>query len=288
MKIISAIILVFNFSSAFGQSTNLYPETFAGFFNHQALLNPAFQKDTGKMAFTASIKARTGAFKGIATYYAALERNFMNEKNSGHTVRIIFYDEKEGPYIGKPRGYLNYAYRLVVANQTFVGAGAALGFTQVAFSAPSVSAAGTATMPDGSIGLYMKHKRKKIGVSWMQLFNNQSSPANVAVKLHRYYNFYGEIEKELNYAWNVKTALLFRLLPEYRDNLDLALLFSYKKTFLFGTSARYRYGMSFFVSFNVPAGNDLLSFNFVYNTPFFSNITNLNNSFEISPSYALK
>lgn len=288
MKIISAVISIFYFFPASGQSTLLYPELFGGFFNHQALSNPAFQQDTGRIAFSASIKARPGAFKGIATYYAALERNFMNQKNSGHTLRIIFYDEKEGPYISKQRGYLNYAYRLAIANQTFIAAGMDLGFTQVAFSAPSTSAAGTATMPDGGIGLYLKRKRIKIGISSMQLFNNESSPANVAVKLHRYYNFYGEIENVLGYSWKMKTTLLYRLLPEYRDNLDLAMLFSYKDAFVLGASGRYRYGMSFFVSFHVHAGKDILYLNFAYNTPFFSNITNLNNSFEISPSYVLK
>lgn len=284
----SAIISVFSFFPLMGQHTVLYPEVFSAFFNHQALFNPAFQQDTGRIAFSVSLKSRMGAFKNIATYYATLDRNFMNEKNSGHTLRLLFYNEKEGPYIEKPRGYFNYAYRIAITREAFLSAGAAVGFAQVAFSAPSASASGSATMPDASVGLYLRAKRVRLGASSLQLLNSESSPASVLVKLSRYYNFFAEIEKQMGYAWKLKTAFLYRMLPVYPDNIDLALLLSYRDTFLFGTSGRYRYGMSFFVSFNINAGNSLLNLNFAYNAPFLSGVTPLNNSLELSPVYILK
>jgi hypothetical protein len=288
MKIITTFIFLFSFFPLWGQHTLLYPEMFSGFFNHQALFNPSFQQDTGRIAVSASLKSRMGAFKNIATYYASLDRNFMNSRNSGHTIRFLFYNEKEGPYIEKPRGYFNYAFRIAMAEETFFSAGAAIGFTQIAFSAPSASATGIATMPDASIGLYLKRNFFKTGISSMQLLNSESSPASVLVKLGRYYNFFAETEKELGYSWKMKISFLYRLLPAYKDNIDLALRLSFKDALVVGASGRYRYGTSFFVSFNINAGNSLLCLNFAYNTPFLSGVTALNNSFEISPTYILK
>ena len=288
MNIIITFILLFAFFPLLGQNTVLYPEMFAGFHNHQSLFNPAFQQDTGRMAFSASIKSRMDAFKNIATYYASLERNFMNERNGGHTVRLLFYNEKEGPYIEKPRGCLNYAFRIKLAEETFFSAGTAVGFTQVAFSAPSATATGTATLPDASAGLYFKRKYFRAGIASMQLLNRESSPASTFVKFGRYYTFSAGTEKEIGYAWKVKTTFLYRLLSTYKDNIDLALLLSYKDAFVIGASGRYQYGTSFFVSLNINTGNSLLCLHFAYNSPLFSGATALNNSIEISPSYILK
>ena len=271
-----------------GQQNLLYPETFGGFFNHQSLINPAFQQDTGRIVISAAIKSRTGAFKNIATYYASLERSFMNKKNTGHTLRLIFYNEKEGPYIEKPRGYFNYAYRLKLSEKIVLSAGAAIGFVQAAFTVPSATASGVATLPDAALGLNIGKRGVKFGVSSMQLLNNSSPYANFIVKLSRYYNFFLSTEKELNYSWKLKSYALYRLLPEYRDNVDLALLLSYKNILTFGSSARYKQGMSFFTSINLSSGSSIVTLSFAYNTPLLSSVTNLNNSFEIAPVYFLR
>jgi hypothetical protein len=261
---------------------------FAGFFNHQPLFNPAFQQDTGKVIFSASIKSRMDAFKNIATYYASIDRSIMNDRNAGHTFRLFFFNEKEGPYIEKPRAYFNYAFRVSLAKETYLSSGAAIGLSQVAFSAPSASAVGTSTMPDASVGLYFKRRNFTTGISTMQLLNSESSPASVLVKLGRYYNFFINQEKQLGYSWIFRAAVLYRLLPSSFDNLDAALLLTFKETMTVGVSGRYRYGTSFFFSLNINTGNSILNLNFVYNSPFLSGVTALNNSFEISPSYMLK
>ncbi len=287
MKIIALIISVLFFSPLMGQKNLLYPDMFAGFFNHQSLFNPAFQQDTGRAIFSASLKSRTGAFKNIATYYASIERTFMNEKKSGHTIRLFFFNEKEGPYIEKPRGYINYAYRLAVSDHTSLSSGASIGFTQLAYTAPSATATGSVTLPDASIGLYIKRKNLRAGISSMQLLNNSSSASNLSVKLGRYYNFFVAMEKPLGYSWKMNTYLLYRMLPVYNDNVDLALLLTFKNSFVLGSSARYKLGTSFFISFNIKTNNSLININFAYNTPLLSGITSLNNSYEISPSYII-
>ncbi len=288
MKIIGIVISVCCFSPLMGQNNLLYPEMFAGFFNHQPLINPSFQQDTGRIAVAASLKSRMGVFKSIATYYASLDRNFITRKNTGHTLRVLFYNEKEGPYIEKPRGYIGYAYRLHLSRQTVFAAGVSAGFAQIAFTAPSATATGTTTLPDASIGVFLKRKQLKAGVSSMQFFNNSSTASNFSVQLGRYYNFFAAAEKELGYRWKLNAYLFYSLLPAYKDHGDLALLVSYKNIFSFGTSARYRQGMSFFAGLNINTGGSIVVVNFAYSTPFLAGSTSLNNSFELSPAYILQ
>src|SRR5689334_21670280 len=132
------LILVGSFflGRAFGQPNFYYPNYFTAYYQNMAQINPGYSPETGKAEFSAGYKAMTGAFRKISSYYFTASRTFRTEKDKAHTLRLQFYNEKEGSYISSPRVYANYAYSMPLSDNVPLYSGLAIGAIGAYYSAP--------------------------------------------------------------------------------------------------------------------------------------------------------
>jgi len=269
----------------FGQSTAVYPDIFGAYFNNMALVSPAYVPRDVKMNLSLSYKTRTGALNKISTLNFAFTRVFNVNKANNHMLRLYFYNEKDGPYIHRPRAYANYAYKIKLAEDTYVSTGLAFGFAQTAFTAPSSTANGNSLSPDGSLGITFSYKKLDVGFAACQMFNSVVNPVIAPITYKRYFNSYINYTFRLSNFANLKSGFLWRSLPTYQDDICLFGMLEYKELISFGGCYNYNKSLSFVLSTNVRVGKESVFISLVYNTPFFSKLPAWTDSVEMNGAY---
>ena len=291
MKLTNCRLLFFVFIAPFsikGQTNDVYPDLFGGYFSNMALISPAYFPKEGKTEFALSYKSRTGAFSKISTFAFVASRVLQYQKKNNHLVRVFFYNQKDGPYINHPRAYANYAYSISLFKDVKIAAGFAMGFVQTSFSAPSATANGNATSPDGSVGISFKYKKDlECGIVSSQIFNSAVSPIAAPIIYKRYYTFYINYTVVLSTFLKVNNYALWRNTPGVMSDYVVSSLLNYKDVFSFGGSYRYSKSLSFFISTKINFGKEILLLSFVYNTPFFTKIPAWTDSAEFHSEYSL-
>lgn len=268
-----------------GQNSAVYPDPFGAYFYNMHLVTPSYFPESVKVNLSLSYKTRTGALNKISTFNVAFTRVFNHDKANNHLLRMYFYNEKDGPYIHRPRAYLNYGYKIALSKQATIAAGAAFGFAQTAFTAPSSTANGNSISPDASIGLSLQVKKFAAGFSVCQLLNSEVNPVVAPIIYQRYYNTYLSYNATLSPFFNLKSGMLWRALPAYQDDINLYSLLEYKEFFSFGGCYRYDKNLSFVVSSTIHIGKESILLSFVYNTPFFTKLPAWTDSVELNGGY---
>jgi hypothetical protein len=270
-----------------GQSgVPLYPDVFSGFFLIPSSVNPSYVPEEGNVNLAAYYKFRAGALSDVNSFLFMGEKIFRGEEAMTHAGRILVFNEREGPYISKPRGYFNYALELALAKEAFLNAGISLGFSSVNFSAPSAS--GSVFLPDGSLAVGFKVKNISASVVSAQVFNTEGVAASSAVRLARYYNFILSGEKELSPFWKINISAYWRKLPELNDQWYFSGLLQYHETLQAGIIYKYERGLSFPVKLGLNRNGNPLFISFIYNTGYLSKIPLWNNSYEIGIQYGVQ
>ncbi len=280
-------IFFFLYLTVSAQVTYVFPENYTTYFNNTAIVNPGFVQEDSKAEFFSMYRQRTGAFQKIASYSLTCSRVFRKENNAAHLARVVFSNDKEGPYINKPRAYFNYAYAIPLAEETSLSAGLAAGFTQVYFSAPSATASGNSTMPDGAIGITFRRKNFFSGLSSQQAFNAESNPLKANVKLRRYYNFLLSQEKDLSPSLKLRGNFMYQLVPSNSDLLNFVLEGSYNDILRLGGAYKSREGLALIGSVEANLGDDKIFICFAYNTGVLSKLKYGFNSIEINFGYKI-
>ncbi|MBO9699502.1 MAG: PorP/SprF family type IX secretion system membrane protein [Sporocytophaga sp.] len=285
MRIYLLNIFFFLYLTVSAQVTDIFPENYTTYFNNTAIVNPGFVPEDSKAEFFSMYRQRTGAFQKIASYSLTCSKVFRKENNTAHLARVFFSNEKEGPYINKPRAYFNYAYVIPLAEETSLSAGLSAGFTQVYFSAPSATASGNSTMPDGAFGITFRRKKFFTGISSQQVFNAESNPIKSNVKLRRYYNLILRQEKDLSPSLKLRGNFMYQLLPSNSNLLNLVLEGSYNDILSLGGAYRSREGLALIGSVEANLGDDKIFICFAYNTGVLSKLKYGFNSIEINFAY---
>jgi hypothetical protein len=286
MRSVVLSILILMPIGALCQQNALFPDAFGVNFNNLALVNTWHVPDSGKADFTGAYKYRTGPFSKIATYSFTAAVVARKQNRRAHVLRLVFFNQKEGPYIQKPRAYLNYVYQIAINEYTSLSAGVALGFASVYFSAPSSTAAGSITLPDGALGLGLKRKNFSIGASSLQVFNAHGTPLTGDIHLNRYYHFFMSDEKELSPYCRIKGYLLWGLIKN-NQRRDAALAFVFRDALSLGGVFHYKQGFSFFSSFQSNVGKNVFLLSLAYNTSLFTSASSLQNSMELTVGYKI-
>lgn len=269
----------------FGQSTDVYPDLFGAYFNNMALVSPAYIPQEVKMNLSLSYKTRTGALNKISTLNVAFTRVFNVDKPNNHMLRLYFYNEKDGPYIHKPRAYANYAYKIKLRKDTYVSTGVALGFAQTGFTAPSSTANGNSISPDGSLGITFSYKKLDVGFAACQMFSSVVNPVVAPITYKRYFNSYVNYTFRLSNFVQLKSGFLWRSLPSYQDDVCLFGMLEYKELISFGGCYNYNKSLSFVLSTNLRVGRESVLISLVYNTPFFTKLPAWTDSVEMNGGY---
>lgn len=269
----------------FGQSTAVYPDIFGAYFNNMALITPAYIPRDVKMDLNLSYKTRTGALNKISTLNFSFTRVFNVNKANNHMLRLYFYNEKDGPYIHRPRAYANYAYKIMLTEDTYVSTGVALGFAQTAFTAPSSTANGNSISPDGSLGIAFSHKKLDVGLAACQMFNSVVNPVIAPITYKRYFNSYVSYTFRLSDFVNLKSGFLWRALPTLQDDVCIYEMLEYKELISLGGCYNYNKSLSFVFSTNLRIGKESILISLVYNTPFFTKLPAWTDSVEMNGGY---
>ena len=268
-----------------GQNNAVYPDQFGAYFNNMYLISPAYVPADTKMNLNFAYKTRTGALNKIATFNFAFTRVFNNTKSNNHLVRLYFYNEKDGPYIHRTRVYANYAYKIKLGDELFLSSGIAIGFAQTAFTAPSSTGNGNSIAPDASIGLSVNYKKLEAGLSVNQLLNSIVNPVVASIEYERYYNSYIQYIFKLSPFINLKSGMLWRYLPSYRDDINIFGMLDYKDFISVGSCYNYNKSFSFIVSTKLHVGTESILLSFIYNTPFFTKLPAWTDSVELNGGY---
>jgi hypothetical protein len=252
-----------------------------------ANINVGYIPSKGSADFALGYKFHEGQLKKVSTLSFTGGKIFRSLKGNAQALRVLGYNEQNGPYISSPKGYLNYAYELKLGEETSCFAGLALGLAGVYFSAPTFS--GSTWMPDGSLGLGFRYRSLSLGASSLQMFNSTSSQLGDTYRLGRFYHVYGTIEQDLGVDWKCNGYLLWRKLSSTQDDLGAALSFTVREAVTLGTSLRYQAGMSFFTAFHMDTKENKLLLALTYNAaPIFTSLPTWQNSFEMSLGYTLE
>ena len=173
---------------SFGQTNGTYPDQFSSYFFNKSLFNAAYIPLTGESEAIVQSKVRSGVYSDISTLAASIQKTIQSDRQ-WHSGRFIFQNEKEGPYISRPRFYGNYSIRISLNNKWTLFGGAAIGLVNPNYNTPSKVV--NTTLPDGALGIILTYKNSLFGVSSNQIFNN--SPSSItSIKLNRYYNLHFE------------------------------------------------------------------------------------------------
>lgn len=287
-KLLSSFLFIFNITIVCysQQIQNFYlPDYYSSTaLDHLALINPAWTADEKRATLNSLYKSRSGLFNEVATITAYGDVLLNSKSNVGQVARVLFQNEKEGPYISSPKFYGNYAVKIPLREDLFLSAGLALGVASISFTAPSGMGKGSA--PDVNAGLILKYRKTEIGAASYQLLNNSITAINSPLLFKRFYQFYFQSEKDLSEYLTLRAHLFYRPQP-YRDLGNAALLLCYKETIAFGGMYQYQRGTSFLASLYLNQSNNPIILNFSFNSLFLSNRLLTTGSYELGLQYRI-
>ncbi len=253
--------------------------------NHLALVNPAWinTNDT-KASFNVLYKSRVGLLNDVSTQTAYADVTFKPDLHIRQVARVIFQNEKEGPYIASPKFYGNYSIRIPITEDISISAGLGLGVSAHDFSAPSGT--GHGSVPDGNGGLILKYKKLEFGAAAYQFFNNKLVVLNSYLILKRYNLYYIQAEKELSPFLILKGNLFWRQQP-LSDIVNSTVMLSYNEFFTMGIMYQYLRGTSFLTTFQFNKIKNPIVLNLSYNSTFLNTRIIKSQSFEIGLQYKI-
>lgn len=224
--------------------TLIYPDVFSSYSINKAVLTPSYIPVKPKYILSGIYKFKLGNAN-----LSLFDANFsiVSERTNKHKqlFRVSLHNEKEGPYISSPRGYLNYAYLINFSEVSKLSIGVAFGFVSKIFSAPSSTGKGNLTLPDGNIGLTYTYRSFQTHLAIYQLLGSKGKAIKNTLKLKSYYQLYMEKSFDINDAWKIKPQFLLRVLPEVTNQFIGGFSLIYKKQIaLSSVYTRYR-GVAF-------------------------------------------
>lgn len=279
-------MLLFLSVIAQGQSGVVYPDVFSSYFNDISLINPAYIPQEGRLELKAIYKFRRGLLSDISTFAASGSKYWNTDKNTSQAGRLIFQNEREGPYISSPKTYLNYALRLTLSSNTSLMTGLSLGFSGLSFTAPS--GAGSVMLLDGGLGVILRHKKIDIGVSTLQMFNSEGVAISAPIRLQRYYNIHLTAEKSVTPALDLKGYFFLRNFNQIPDHLNAGGSILLQRFIELGGLYKYRRGISFFGALTISQDTNPLILSLSYNSSLLSSSPLWSDSFELGLQYLLK
>lgn len=242
--------------------------------------------DTGTVLLKAANKSRTGPLNKIGLTFVSAGVVLYNPNKSKHLIRFIGISENEGPYIKRPRAYLNYSYQLPLSNSVKLSAGFSLGIVQNNFQNANTNNDFQETMPDGQLSLGLLYKSWRFYTSALQILNNTSATEqNGQTQLKSYYAFSVLKSTDISPFFSIETDLFYRYTEEQKSNLvsKTGVLFSEKV----GTGIVWsnNKGTSFYAEIKNLLQEFPISINYLYRSNLLSNTPQEFNHSEIGLSY---
>lgn len=269
------------------QTNALYPELYATYTFNMASISPAYVPDEGRYLLGGIYKFKaTDANVAIYDVYATLISG--EDESSKHVFRVDISNEKEGPYINNSRGYLHYAYQLPIKKDLYTSFGAAFGFVNRFYEAPSSTGQGNLLLPDAALGIEIQYKAYRLGGTFSQLLNANGQPLEAVITLKNYFQIYAEGSQTISSEWAFKQHFLVRSLTGVNSQVVGGMGLEYNKQVQLAASYFQRRGVTFQLVMHFDNDLGLFSLSTAYNSPLISSSPIWNDSFELGMNYYLK
>lgn len=266
------------------QSSYSYPDFF--YTTYPFMLNydnPAYIVDQTQYNLYAQYKQRLGQFRKVVSYSALGEKVWRREGKSSNSLKLLFNNENDGPYIARPRFSAGYANEIPLRENLKMALGFTVGATSINFSAPNQGASGNSYLPDGKLGFVIKGKTLEAGISSLQFLGSKAKVIGANITLKRYYNLFVKYKRDLSPNWVLEGLAMLDL----RGNPvvftpQLAAMVHYKERISFGASQRFGYAFSSIVKVRIFPEEAPLDLILMYNSPAFTQTARELNSIEIA------
>lgn len=271
------------------QQTNvLYPDLYTHYTANMYLVNAAYIPTETRTDLSAYYKFQTGIFKDVSTLSFSAAKVFERENGSCHSLRLIAFNEKQGPYISSPRAYANYGYELSLGEETRLAGGMALGLAGMSYTGVTTTGDATQYYFDASAGVIFKYKMFQLGAAGLQLPNSSSKDLYGKMELRRYYHFHLAHEWQVSSSFQWKYYALCRILPLVPSQWWVGTSITFHEAVGIGCTFRSNAGISLYTEMALDSERDRLKLIFNYNSSFFNLTPSFQNSMELGVGYVLK
>ena len=174
------------------RASDQYPVRFGLYEFSLNTINPAHIGSGSQAAVSSGYQGYSGLRKNIRTFYVEGFTQLSVKKNKPikHFVGLTMYSDREGDFIRRSRGYVNYALLLPISDKWKAAAGGSLGAVNYAVASSQYRPGGSSFVFDGNAGIQLSDDKNSIGVAINQLFDQVLQPLRFQVTLQRHFNFY--------------------------------------------------------------------------------------------------
>lgn len=239
---------LFTFFLAKGQLYSLYPQLNSTFQQQKVWVNPGYVSEEGSYNLNFQTHFRT-VNRGQAGLYFFDGGTWIRKDSMAHGFRVLVSNEKEGPYISRPRAYFNYTQLRKLTRQWSLYSGVSVGFFSTFITASTATSNNNFMLPDGNIGVGIKNHRLDAGISIMQVFDNEIEVLR-NIKLSRYYHYHITYSQPLNDVFTVSLSGFYRHFLDLKNQLTTSLEANYKNQLGMGMLYHSLNGVSFYFHYS--------------------------------------
>jgi type IX secretion system PorP/SprF family membrane protein len=245
-----------------------YPVSFTQYAEQLAVTQPAATAMNSKWEVTFNNRKNTGFWRNNQTQlaYGAFRIKGKKSKNF-HGIGGYFYYDKEGNYLRRYRGYLQYAYHMALNKDWRLAGGLSVGNMTYRVGSDDYDGGSSNTL-DGSLGFMLYNPTFTLAANIAQLTENQVQPIFEKSVLARYYQLFVAKKWQANEDFSFPTNLNMRIMPGrdpdmyaqvgvlWRENIGLHGLYRWQKQYavLFGLEKIEWEGMRFKAFFSYDIG----------------------------------
>jgi type IX secretion system PorP/SprF family membrane protein len=288
------VLITFLISNPVFSQVLEYTQNFSYWMEGRSLINPACSGEEGSPSFQVSYAGYSGLRSNIRTMYAGGFIQLKSEKDSlkYHSVGLGIYSDQPGKYTSKNRLYGFYSYHLPIGHHSELSAGTAIGIYNYYLKDNPALVTGSATAPDGSIGIQYRYKQNTfVGFSIQQLFGTTLFPSKSAIRLKTNYIISARQNFKLSYQYLLKTGGYYRFLgSDLQDEVSIYALLNYiiqQSRFIGGVNYKGRFGLDAMLMYEFKLGKGFTRVGLSYNIKTKSVIEN-SSQFQLSLNYLIK
>ncbi len=250
--------------------------------------NPAFESRADPLSLRIGYNGLNALSSNIytvyATGYATLNRKVQTKS---HQPFINVLSDHEGLYIGRNRVYGGYRYIQKLSNNWSLSGGASVGIVSHNIKG-NIAVGGTSSSAlDGNLGVVLKAKKSKIGISVNQFLNNELELYSTKTELLRHYGVYVQHKEEVTPDFLIELNAYSRLTSKAQNEYIIGVNV-YHNELLAGFTYRRGFGLITMLGIErIQWGRNYYGLSFSYRIPIRARIPVDANQFECSLNFVL-
>lgn len=188
-------ILIFIYHGKSQDRVSKYPVRMCQYYNSYALINPALTGNRADYELSTGHQRLIGNFSKVSTYYlnASMRLSIKPKNNNPFSViGLRFFNDMEGKYLNRTRGYLGYSWHANLTRKLKFSAGLEIGGMNYSVKGTPLSGDGSDMKPDASAGIGIYNSTFQVGLSMSQLFKSEVQPLEEITVLYPFINLTAE------------------------------------------------------------------------------------------------